>query len=298
MQAISSSLAVNMTDIVNGKKIIEEILNSLSKKIKQKRLKLFLVGVLVGDDPASIAFIEKKEEACRRIGIKFKTLKLPKSISQESLKERVKAVSGEKDVNGVIVQLPLPPKIKTWEILDAVPWQKDVDVLSGVSVGKFYNGGLPITPPTVSSIKKIFDKYKIKIKGKNVVIIGSGRLIGRPLAVWLLKEDATVTIVNRFTKNISFFSKQADILIAGAGSPNLIKGNMLKRGSIVIDAGYSLVRGKIVGDINLKSVLGKSKLIAPSPGGIGPITVACLLENLVVLNSQKSKIGGGRVLKI
>ncbi len=274
--------------ILDGKKLSERILEKLKKEIKKKRLKLKIAVILVGENPASEIFVKKKQKACKSVGIDFQLFKFPSKISSSKLKKEIKKIVKNPIVSGVVIQLPLPKNLNSQEILNLVPLEKDIDVLSEINIGKFYTGTLPILPPTVKGISRLLREYKIPIKSKNVVLIGAGRLIGRPSTLWLLKEKATVLVIDKFTKDISFFTKKADIIISGVGKANLITGKMVKKGVVVIDAGTLLERGKgtLVGDIDFKTVSKKANYITPVPGGVGPMTVACLLENLVKLNKK------------
>jgi len=286
--------------ILDGKKLSERILANLEKEIKNHRLKLRLAVILVGENPVSKIFINQKKKACEKIGIDFKLFKFPTKIKNSELKKEISGIVKNPANSGVIIQLPLPKKFLPEEILNLISEEKDIDVLSENSLGKFYQalpsfssknlggqGTLKILPPTVQGILYLFKNYKIDLKGKNVVIVGAGRLVGFPLAIQLLKEKATVSVLNEFTKDAPSFLKKADILISGVGKPNLIKGNMIKRGVIVIDAGTSVKNGRLVGDVDFQSVFKKASYITPVPGGIGPLTVACLLENLVKLLKKK-----------
>jgi len=271
--------------ILDGKKLSEEILNNLSREIKNRRLKLALVVVLVGEDAVSKIFIKQKEMACDRSGIVFRLFRLSAKIGLPELKKGINEIVRDSDNSGIVIQLPLPKQVSdVQEILNLIPPEKDVDVLSEESLGKFSQGTSPILPPTVSGVSHILKKYRIDVRGKNIVVVGAGRLVGYPLALWLLRENATVTVLNKYTQGLSSFTKKADILISGVGLPGLIKGNMVRKGVVVIDAGSSLKGGKIVGDIDFKSVSKKASYITPVPGGVGPMTVACLLENLIKLN--------------
>lgn len=286
--------------ILDGKKLSERILANLKKEIKNHRLKLRLAVISVGENPISQIFINQKEMACEKIGIDFKLFKFPTKIKNSELKKEISGIVKNPANSGVIIQLPLPKKFLPEEILNLISEEKDIDVLSENSLGKFYQalpsfssknlggqGTLKILPPTVQGILYIFKNYKIDLKGKNVVIVGAGRLVGFPLAIQLLKEKATVSVLNEFTKDAPSFLKKADILISGVGKPNLIKGNMIKRGVIVIDAGTSVKNGRLVGDVDFKSVSQRASYITPVPGGVGPLTVACLFENLIMLNKNK-----------
>lgn len=271
--------------ILAGKKLAEKILEKIQKEIKKSRLKLRLVVIQIGENKVSEVFIKQKEKTCQRLGIDFNLYKFPRKIKLSPLKKEIKKTIKNKRNSGIIIQLPLPKNIKEDEILNLIPWEKDVDVLGEESIGKYQQGTLPISAPIVCAVSRLLKEYKIKIKGKNVVLIGSGRLVGQPLTLWILRERGTLTIVNEFTKNIYSITKKTDIIISGVGKQNLIKGNMVKKGVIVIDCGSSYKNGRLIGDIHFKSVSKKASYITPVPGGVGPLTVACLLENLVELNT-------------
>lgn len=269
--------------ILNGKNLSERILTNLKKEIKNRRLKLRLAVILIGNNPISQVFINQKKTACEKVGINFKLFQFSAKIKTQKLKREVEKIVKNADNSGVIIQLPLPTKFIPEELLNLIPEGKDIDCLSEKSLGKFYQGVLSILPPTVAGILSLLRKYHINVKGKNVVILGAGRLVGFPLATQLLREKATVSVLNEFTKDTPSFTKKADILISGVGKPNLIRGKIIKKGAIVVDAGTSFKKGKLVGDVDFKSVSQKASYITPTPGGVGPMTVAFLIENLVKL---------------
>lgn len=275
--------------LLSGKKIADKILNNLKKEIEKKRLKLKMAIVLVGDDAPSKIFTKRKEEASKKIGVYFRLFHFKKDISLLSLKKEIEKISLNKSVSGLVIQLPLPDKLKphTQEILNIIPKEKDIDILSENNLGSFYSGFLKVMPPVVGAIYYLLREYKISVKGKNVVIVGAGRLVGLPLAIFLLKEKATVSVINQYTEDTKSFLKKADIIISGVGKPNIIKGKDIKKGVAIIDVGSSLKDKKIVGDVDFKSVSKKAKYITPVPGGVGPLTVTSLLENLVKLNIKK-----------
>jgi methylenetetrahydrofolate dehydrogenase (NADP+)/methenyltetrahydrofolate cyclohydrolase len=272
--------------ILDGKKLSEKILERLRRKIQNRHLNLSLAAILIGDNPISEVFLRQKERICQKAGVGFRLFKFSEKISAKKLKEEIKQIVLDPDNSGIIIQLPLPPKFNTQEILNLIPPEKDIDVLSEKSLGKLYTGTSEILPPVVSGISKLLKEYKIPVKGKNVVVVGAGKLVGQPLILWLLREKATVSVINEFTKNVSSIIKKADILISGVGKANLIKGNMIKRGVVIIDAGTSVEKGKLVGDVDFKSVSKKASYITPVPGGVGPMTIAGLLENLIILNKK------------
>lgn len=275
--------------LLKGKELAQKILEKIKREVKIRRQKLRLAVVIVGDDPASKIFINQKEIACQKVGIDFELFNFPAVISFQELKKEIERISQDSANSGVIIQLPLSKKLEPeiQKILNLVPSAKDIDVLSEENLGKFYSGTLLILPPVVGAIVSILKKYKISIKGREVLLVGAGRLVGFPLAVWFLKERATVSIINKLTKDAPSFIKKADIIISGVGKPCLIGGSMVKRGVVVIDAGTSFKKGKLVGDVDFKSVSKKASYITPVPGGVGPLTVACLLENLVELNKPR-----------
>lgn len=276
-----------MAKILDGKKLADRILDNLKREIKNRHLKLRLAVISVGENPISRIFIHGIERGSEKVGIDFKLFKFPAKINPQRLKKEIDKIVRNSVNSGIVVQLPLPKKFSPEEFFNLIPQEKDINVLSEKSLGKFYQGTLKILPPTVEGILELLKNYKIKISGKDVTILGAGRLVGLPLAVQLLKEKATVSALNEFTKDASFFTKKADILISGVGSLNLIKGDMIKEGAIIIDAGNAMKNGKLVGDVNFKSVSRKASFLTPVPGGVGPMTVACLLKNLVKLSKAK-----------
>ncbi|KPJ73417.1 hypothetical protein AMJ48_01535 [Parcubacteria bacterium DG_74_1] len=270
--------------LLDGKKLSEEILKNIKKEIKGRRLKLRLAVVQVGENLVSQIFINQKKKACQKIGIGFKLFEFPAKTKKSELKKEIERICRNPQNSGVIIQLPLPKKFLPEEFLSLISGEKDIDVLSESNLGKFYQGTLKILPPTVQGILYLLKKYKIALKGKDIVIIGAGRLVGFPLAVQLLKEKATVSVLNEFTRDAQFFTQKADILISGVGKPDLIKEHMVKKGTVIIDAGMALKKGKLAGDVDFRRVPQKTSYITPVPGGVGPLTVACLIENLVKLN--------------
>ncbi len=267
-----------MFKMLDGKKLAEKLLNSLEKEINKNRLKLRLAVVLVGGNDISKIYIKKKKEACNKIGIGFELHHFKANISQSQLKKKITELVKDKNNSGIVIQLPLPKNFDTQEILNLIPPEKDPDCLS--------NKKLSVLPPVVSAVSKFFKEYKIKIKGKNAVVVGRGKLVGGPVASWLEKEKVRVFVIDKFTKNPSFFTEKADIIISGAGSPGLIRGDMVKKGVVIIDAGTSSEAGGLKGDVDFESVAKKASYITPLPGGIGPMTIVCLIENLVILNKK------------
>lgn len=266
--------------LLDGRKLSKKILGNLQKKVSRLKKRLRLAAVLVGEDPASLIFLAKKENACQKVGIDFKLYRFPAKISQDILFKEVKALCADSENSGVIIQLPLPKSLEAQEILNLIPAEKDVDVLSGKSPKA------KVLPPVLQGIAEFFHGYKIPIKGKKAVVLGKGRLVGQPAASWLEKQGAEVIALDSSTRDITQFTKEADILICGTGQPGLVSGDMVKKGVVVIDAGTAEQGKKLSGDVDFESVAPKASFITPVPGGVGPMTVAAVIKNLVVLNKE------------
>ena len=275
-----------MVTILDGRKIGKVILEDLAKEIKSRDLDLRLAVVSVGQNLVSEKYQQQKKTACEKIGVGFKRYGFPGKIEQAELEREIQNIGADKTVSGIIIQLPLSKHLSTNRILNLIPSAKDPDCLTFANFGRFCQGDYRVLPPVVGAVRQIFARQKIKVAGKNAVVVGAGRLVGLPVSVWLTREGATVTICNKSTKNQSDFTKKADIIISGVGQPNLIKGSIIKKGATVIDCGTSSEGGKTVGDVEFSSVIKKAGFLTPVPGGIGPLTIACLLENLVKLNKQ------------
>lgn len=240
-------------------------MEGLKRDIQNSGERSKLAAVLVGDDENSKIFLRQKEKACKFIGVDYQLYQFAKNISQSRLEDEVKKIINQNN-QGIIIQLPLPKHIDAQKVLNLIPPEKDVDVLSeNTPSGR-------ALPPVLAGILELFKEYEIKIKGKNVAVVGKGKLVGEPVSAWMEKVGAKVFVIDKKTRNIASVLKKADIIVSGAGKPNLIKGNMVKRGAVVVDA---------AGDVDFKSVEPKASYITPIPGGVGPMTVAMLLSNLV-----------------
>lgn len=252
------------------------------------KVKPSLAVVLVGDDKPSATYVRKKQEAAERIGVRCILYKYPASLSTESLLMQLARIQRE-PLSGIIVQLPLPGTIDKKRVLNALDPELDVDYLSWESLGKLVIGENPIVPPTPGAILEILRQYRVRLAGRHIVLVGQGDLIGKPLANILVQMPVTLTVCGRNTKDLPFHTRQADILITGVGKYNLIRGEMVKKGAVVIDAGVSFYKGKMYGDINFSEIVRKAALVTPTPGGVGPVTVAKLLENVVINEKLKNK---------
>ncbi len=268
--------------ILDGRKIADEILLRIRERVDKEKLSLKLSVVLVGDNKVSLSYISQKKESCIKAGVDFNLFQFNGDISQDDLKKEIEEIN--KKSSGVIIQLPLPSSLKSQEVLNMIPKEKDIDILSEDRLGKYYAGDFYFLPPVVGAVAHVISKEKISLKDKYIVLVGSGKLVGKPLSIWLMAEGATISVLNKGTKDLESFIKKADIIISGAGSSNLIKGEMIKDGVIAIDAGSSIEVSRVSGDFENKTVAKKASLFLPVPGGIGPITTACLIDNLIKLN--------------
>lgn len=260
--------------ILDGKKIANKILNRIKKEAAQL-LPIRLVVILVGNNPTSSSFIKQKQKAAEKIGVQFRLCGFKKNIAEQTLAEKINKIVKNKTNTGIVVQLPLPKHIKEQKILNIIPHRKDIDALS-------VDNPL-VEPPTASGIMRMLKEYSIKIKGKKVVIVGKGKLVGKPLAIMMKESGADLIICDRQTKNLALRAVKADILVSATGQPHLIKENMIKKGAVVIDAGFSRKNGRIIGDVDFENVKKRAGYITPVPGGVGPLTIAMLMNNLIKL---------------
>lgn len=269
--------------LLDGKKLAEKILNEVRKEVAGVKKKLRLAIVVLGNDPVVKSFIEKKKEAAKSVGIDVRVYPFPETITTNELRKRIAEIVHEKKNTGVIIQLSLPEHINRQYILNSVTPEKDVDVLSARSLGNFISGKSLLMPPVAGAAMALFDEYSISYQNKHVTILGAGALVGKPTALWLLREHVSFSMITSKTATPALLIREADIIIAGIGKPKYVTGDMVKEGAVVIDAGTSESKGKIVGDVDFESVLKKASALTPVPGGVGPLTVAMLLKNLVIL---------------
>jgi methylenetetrahydrofolate dehydrogenase (NADP+)/methenyltetrahydrofolate cyclohydrolase len=273
-----------MSTIIDGKAIALQIKERLKKEVadlKAKNIATKLVVILIGENKASATYVRKKGEAARQIGLDFCLKEFSNDISEEELIKVIKDTQKDKDLSGLMMQLPLPENLDSKKIIDQINPDIDVDCLTEAAWGKLVRGTNIFQPPTAGAMMETIKQNNIELKGKDVVVVGMGDLVGKPLSLMLMKENCTITACNIYTKDLSAHTKNADIIFSGVGKRNLLNGNMIKKGVVVIDAGVSFHEGKMYGDIDFESVSKKASFITPTPGGIGPITVAKLLENTV-----------------
>lgn len=276
-----------MTTILDGKKLSEKILTEVSEKVAKLDKKPHLVVLLVGEDPASELYVSMKEKTAKKIGIESTVIRYPENTPGQTILDKIDELNNDNNVTAILVQVPLPKHISEQKIIQAVAPKKDVDGFTTQNIGRISIGLEPYAYPcTPLGIIKLLEEYKIDIAGKHAVVVGRSNILGKPVAQMLLNKNATVTICHSYTKNLSEITKTADILIAAAGKPKIITKEMVKPDSTVIDAGTSKVDGKTVGDVDFENVSGLTSYITPVPGGVGPMTIACLMENTYRLISD------------
>ena len=274
-----------MNFLIDGKKISNEIKEELKEKVIKLRSEgkeITLAVVLVGSDPASKIYVKNKEKACEYVGINSKTYELPKTTSEEELLKLINELNNNQAVNGILVQLPLPSHINEELVINTISPLKDVDGFHPENVGKLSIGQAGFVSCTPAGIIQLLKRYNIEIEGKNCVIIGRSNIVGKPMAMLLLRENATVTVCHSKTKNLKEITKQADILVAAIGKTNYIGKDHIKEGSVIIDVGMNRDdNNKLCGDVDFEAVKDYVKAITPVPGGVGPMTIAMLLYNCV-----------------
>ena len=281
-------------NLIDGKKIAQEIRAELKfaiEKLKSSGKDVpGLVAILVGDNPASESYVKGKAKACEEIGMRATTEKRPVDFSEEELLTLINSYNNNKKYNGILVQLPLPKHIDEEKVIEAISPKKDVDGFHPISVGNLVIGKPAFRSCTPAGIQELLIRYKIETKGKHLVVLGRSNIVGKPIANIMLQKkeyaNSIVTICHSAAPDISYYTKQADILIAAIGSPNFVKGDMVKEGVVVIDVGINRIEDKsvakgyrLVGDIDFNDVSKKASFITPVPGGVGPMTIAMLLKN-------------------
>lgn len=272
-----------MTKIIDGKQISLDIKNELKEKVakyKEQGIEITLAVVKVGNDPASAVYVRNKEKACEYVGINSKTLALPEETTEEELLKVVKELNEDKNVNGILVQLPLPKHIDESKVLLTIDSTKDVDGFHPVNVGKMVIGEDTFLPCTPAGIIEMIKRTDIDIEGKECVVIGRSNIVGKPMAMLMLKENATVTIAHSRTKDLKEVTKRADIIVAAIGKAKFVTADYVKEGAVVIDVGMDRDENdKLCGDVDFESVSKVASAITPVPGGVGPMTVTMLLVN-------------------
>lgn len=276
--------------ILDGKSYSKLIKNELKKKIEEENLSLKLAVILVGDNEASSIYVCNKEKAAHLLGIDFELWKYPFDVLEEVLIQKIEELNQREDVTSIMVQLPLPEHICERNVLDSIHYKKDADGLTTYNMGALSLGTEGIISCTPKGILKLLKHYEIPLEGKNVVVLGRSNIVGKPISFLMLRENATVTICHSKTKNLEEYTKKADILIVAVGKSKMIDRNYLKNGAIVIDVGINRENGMLTGDVDFEEVKDMVSFITPVPGGVGPMTVAMLMENVLECYQLQKKI--------
>ncbi len=282
--------------LLDGQALAYHIEKDLKNKIQiistqtHKRPKLAVI--LVGKDPASITYVNMKIKACQRVGMDFDLKTLQEDITEAELLSLIKDYNTDQNISGVLVQLPLPRHIDTKMVLEAIDPSKDVDGFHPLNIGKLCTQKESFLPATPMGVMRLLKHYHIEIKGKDVAIIGASNIIGKPLSMLMLNAGASVSVCHILTKDISFYTQNADIVCVGVGKPDLIKASMLKKGAVVVDIGINhLNDGRIVGDVDFTNVQKVAGFITPVPKGVGPMTIVSLLENTLIAFEKQQRKG-------
>lgn len=273
--------------IIDGKLVAEKIKNDLKYKIIKNNIEAKLSVILVGDNDASRIYVRNKIKACEKVGIRSDVIKLNKDISENELIDQVKKLNNDSEVTGILVQLPLPKHINAINVINTIDYRKDVDGFHPVNLGKMIINQECSLPCTPKGIIRLMEHYGIEIEGKNVVILGRSNIVGKPIAALLINMGATVSVLNSKTKNLSDYTKKCDILISAMGRAKFINSSHIDKCEVVIDVGMNRDgNGRLCGDIDFDDIKNKVKLITPVPGGVGPMTIAMLLENCISLKES------------
>lgn len=285
--------ARTMAIIIDGKKIAQDVRSELKSEFlrlkKERGITPGLATILVGDNEASKIYLRHKENACRDMGFFSREVRLPRESHEGNILQLIHELNHDASIHGILVQLPLPQHLIPGRIIEAIEPRKDVDGFHPYNAGRLFTGNPYHIPCTPKGILELLDRYKIPVEGKEAVIVGRSTIVGKPLAILLLNRHATITVCHTRTHDIAEITKRADILIAAAGKPEIIKAEMVKEDSVVIDVGVNrLEGGRLVGDVAFTEVAKKASYITPVPGGVGPMTIAMLLVN--TFNAASSMI--------
>ena len=280
-----------MAVIIDGKKLAKKIREELKKEcdeLKEKNIYPKLAVIMVGDNPASKVYVKNKSKACDEIGIKYEEYLLKEDTTQDELIELIKKLNENKEINGILLQSPIPAHLNINQAFKAITYLKDVDGFTPSSIGKLSIGEDTFISCTPYGVIKMFEEYDIDLTGKNVVILGRSNIVGKPLIQCCLNKNATVTVCHSKTKDLVEHTKRADILISAIGKSKFVKQEMVKDGAIVIDVGINRGEdGKLTGDVDFENVEKKASYITPVPGGVGPMTIAMLMNNVIKATKEQ-----------
>ncbi len=276
-----------MTQIMDGKALSEKIYERIKTEVSKLDKKPTLAVIITADNEAGKIYVRNKKRACENTGINSITVEFDETVSDEEFLSKIDELNKNPEVDAIMVQLPIPRHLDTEKILNSISPEKDADGLHYINAGKLFTGQIPNSVAcTPKGIIRILDEYGINVEGKHAVVIGRSNLVGKPIAQLLMQKNATVTHIHSKSKNIEFFTKNADIIVVATGKPKMLKGDMVKEGVVIIDVGISRVDGKLSGDVDFDSVAPKASFITPVPKGVGPMTVAMLIQNTLELSKQ------------
>lgn len=278
-----------MAKIIDGKAVSQKVKDEIRAEIERDGLDIGLAVVIVGNNQASRVYVNNKKKACEVCGIKSYEYALPEETSEEQLLELVDALNNDKNINGILVQLPLPKQINEEKIIERISPLKDVDAFNAVNVGKIMIGNYAFLPCTPAGVMELIHSTGTEISGKECVVIGRSNIVGKPMAMLLLHENATVTICHSRTKDLAEVCRRADILVSAVGKADFVTAEMVKDGAVVIDVGMNRnAENKLCGDVKYDEVEPKASFITPVPGGVGPMTIAMLMKNTLMAKKLQS----------
>lgn len=284
-----------MTKIIDGKIIsasVKERVKAEVSALKEKGITVGLAVIIVGEDPASKVYVSNKKKACENLGIISEEYALPESTTNEELLALIEELNSKPSINGILCQLPLPSHLDEKLIINSIDPEKDVDAFHPFNVGKIMIGDFYFLPCTPAGVMEMLKYENIDVEGKNCVVIGRSNIVGKPMNMLLLHQNGTVTVCHSKTKNLKEVCRNADILVAAVGRPKFVTEDMVKKGAVVIDVGINRVDGKLCGDVDFDNVKNKASAITPVPGGVGPMTIAMLMQNtLTAAKKQNNLIG-------
>lgn len=267
--------------LLDGKKLSNEIIENIKEEINSKNLTIGFAIIWVGSDEASSVYVKNKLKKCEYVGIKTELFHLEEDVNEEELINLINELNDRNDINGILLQSPVPKHINITNCFNSIDYKKDIDGFSNISVGNLYLASPYHVSCTPKGIIKLLDNYNIDLDGKNVCLINRSNIVGKPLFHLLIERNATVTMCHSKTIDLKEFTKNADIVICAVGKPNFIKADMVKEDVVIIDVGISRIDGKVVGDVDFAEVSKKASYITPVPGGVGPMTIAMVLENIL-----------------
>lgn len=282
-----------MSNIIDGKLVSAAVKQRVADEVKElnaKGVSVCLAVILVGNDPASQIYVANKKKACEQLGIISKEYLLPETTTQDELLALVNQLNNDKTVNGILCQLPLPKGLDEKVVIEAIDPNKDVDAFHPVNVGRIMIGDYDFLPCTPSGVMEMLSYYNIDICGKECVVIGRSNIVGKPMGMLLLHKNGTVTICHSRTKNLAEVTRRADILITAVGKAKFVTADMIKDGAVVIDVGMNRENGKLCGDVDFENIAPKASYITPVPGGVGPMTIATLMQNTLTAAKRQNNL--------